>query len=422
MYKLYRLRNNLKLLSIPYKATRATCVLVLVKVGSKYEKKELNGISHFLEHMLFKGTKKRPTQKEVAEVLDKIGGSYNGFTSEEYTGYYAKVSKEHLETAIDWVSDIFLNSIIPEKEVEKERKVILEELNMYKDNPMAEVQRLWKKLLYGDQPAGWDVIGTKESLHRIQRKNLINFMKKNYLAQNTLICVAGNFHEEKARKLITKYFLNIQTGKVPKKAKVVEKQKSPKVLLQQRDTQQTHLCIGTRAFSLFDKRRYALSLLAHILGGMMSSRLFVEIREKRGLGYYLSTNYEADPDTGYLATSLGVDNQRAKEAIKIVMKEYKKIREKGITSEELKKAKEYQKGKLALSLESSDAQAFFYGAQYILQNKIHSLEEIYKKIDKVRESDILKVAREIFIPKKLNLVVVGPHKNQKSFQTILNRF
>ena len=291
---------------------------------------------------------------------------------------------------------------------------------MYKDNPMAEVQRLWRKVLYGDQPAGWDVIGTKESLQKIQRKNLINFMKRNYLAQNTLICVAGNFQEEKVRKLITKYFLNIQKGQAPKKAKVVEKQKSPKVLLQQRDTQQTHLCIGTRAFSLFDKRRYALSLLAYILGGMMSSRLFVEIREKRGLGYYLSTNYEADPDAGYLATSLGVDNQRVKEAIKIVVEEYKKIREKGITSEELKKAKEYQKGKLALSLESSDAQAFFYGVQYILQSKIYSLEEIYKKIDKVRESDILKVAREIFIPEKLNLVVVGPHKNKASFQTVLN--
>ncbi len=421
MYKLYRLRNDLKLLSIPYKATRAICVLILVKVGSKYEKKELNGISHFLEHMLFKGTKKRPTQKEVAEVLDKIGGSYNGFTSEEYTGYYAKVSKEHLETAIEWVSDIFLNSIIPEKEVEKERKVILEELNMYKDNPMAEVQRLWKKLLYGDQPAGWDIIGTKESLQKIQRKNLINFMKRSYLAQNTLICVAGNFQEKKVKKLITKYFSNIQKGKVPKKTKVVEKQKSPKVLLQQRDTQQTHLCIGTRAFSLFDKRRYALSLLAHILGGMMSSRLFVEIREKRGLGYYLSTHYEADPDTGYLATSLGVDNQRVKEAIKIVVEEYKKIREKGVTSEELKKAKDHQKGKLALSLESSDAQAFFYGVQYILQNKIYSLEEIYKKIDKVRESDILKVAREIFIPQKLNLVVVGPHKDKATFQKVLNR-
>ena len=338
----------------------------------------------------------------------------------EYTGYYAKVSKEHLETAIDWVSDIFLNSIIPEKEVEKERKVILEELNMYKDNPMAEVQRLWKKLLYGDQPAGWDIIGTKKTLQKIRRENLINFMKKNYLAQNTLICVAGNFQEEKAKKLITKYFLNIQTGKAPKKAQVVEKQKSPKVLLQQRDTQQTHLCIGVRAFSLFDKRRYPLSLLAHILGGMMSSRLFVEIREKRGLGYYLATNYEADPDTGYLATSLGVDNQRVKEAIKIVIEEYKKIREGGITSEELKKAKDYQKGKLALSLESSDAQAFFYGVQYILQNKIYSLEEIYKKIDKVRESDILKVAREIFVPQKLNLVAVGPHKNKKLFQTILN--
>ncbi|MCD5396554.1 MAG: insulinase family protein [Candidatus Pacebacteria bacterium] len=422
MYKLYRFRNGLKLLSVPYKATQAICVLVLVKVGSKYEKKEINGISHFLEHMLFKGTKKRPSQKEVAEVLDKIGGNYNGFTSEEYTGYYAKVSREHLETAIDWVADIFLNSLIPEKEVDKERNVILEELNMYKDNPMAEVHRLWKKLLYGDQPAGWDIIGTKESLRKIKREGLLNFMRKNYLAKNTLICLAGNFQEGKIKELITKYFSKIQNGKPPKKAKVIEKQKSPQLLLQKRDTQQTHLCIGVRSFSLLDKRKYPLSLLASILGGMMSSRLFLEIREKRGLGYYLSTNYEADPDTGYLSTLLGVDNQRVEEATRIVLKEYKKVREKGVSKEELEKAKEYQKGRMALSLESSDAQAFFYGVQYVLQNKINTIKEIYKKIDKVEKSDILKVAREIFVPEKLNLVILGPHKNKNKFLKILKNF
>lgn len=352
-------------------------------------------------------------------MLDKIGGSYNGFTSEEYTGYYAKVSKEHLRTAIEWVSEIFCNPLISEEEVEKERMVILEELNMYKDNPAAEVQRLWRKLLYGDQPAGWDVIGTERSLKRIKRNHLIKFMKNNYLAQNTLICVAGNFQEDRTKKLIKQAFSGIQSGKPPKKPKVREKQTKPKVLLKKRDTQQTHLAIGVRAFSLLDKRRYALSLLAQVLGGMMSSRLFVEIREKRGLGYYLSTNYEADPDTGYLITSLGVDNQRVKEAIKVILEEYKKVRNEGINLEELKKAKDCQKGRLALSLESSDAQAFFYGLQYILQNKINTLSEIYNEIDKVQKSDILKVAREIFVPEKLNLVVVGPHKDIKKFQNLL---
>jgi predicted Zn-dependent peptidase len=422
MYKLFTFKNGLRFLAVPYKASQTVCVLVLVKVGSKYEKKEINGISHFLEHMLFKGTKRRPSQKEVAEVLDKIGGAFNGFTSEEYTGYYAKVSKDHLETALDWVSDIFLNSIIPEKEVSKERKVIIEEINMYNDNPMADVGRLWKKLLYGNQPAGWDITGTKSTVRNIKRFDLLKFMKKNYSTQNTLICIAGNFQENQAKEFVLKYFAKAKRGKILQKAKVIEIQTAPKVLLKSKDTQQTHLCLGVRAFSLLDPRRYSLSILAEVLGGMMSSRLFLEVRDKRGLAYYLSTAFEADPDTGYLVTRAGVDNARVKEAIEIILKEYKKIKMEGISEEELAKAKEYQKGRMALALESSDSQAFFYGAQYVLKGEIETPEEIYKKIDKIQKSDILNVAREIFLPRKLNLALIGPHKDKRVFQKLLNKF
>lgn len=420
-YQVFRSVKGVKLLLIPYTATETVCVLVLVKVGSKYEKKELNGIAHFLEHMLFKGTKKRPSPKEIAEVLERVGGVFNGFTSEEYTGYFAKVPKQHLEKAVEWVADIFLNSLIPEKEVIKERKVIIEEINMYNDDPMADVQRLWKKLLYGDQPAGWDIAGTKATVKRIKREDLLKFLQKNYLAQNTLVCIAGNFNSSKTKSLIKKYFQKIKKGKPPKRAKVKEQQKEPQLLLKFKETQQTHLCLGVRAFSMFHPKVYALRLLAGILGGMMSSRLFLEVREKRGLAYYISTNVNTDLDTGYLVTRAGVDNDKTEEAIQVILEEYKKIK-RNITQEEIDKAKEYGKGILALSLESSDALATFFGTQLLLKNKIETLEEIYKKIDKVTKDDILKVANQIFVPSKLNLAMIGPHKQRNKFIKLLNQF
>jgi predicted Zn-dependent peptidase len=416
------LKNKLKLLLVPYAATQAVTVLVLVKIGSKYEKKEINGISHFLEHMLFKGTKKRPTQIEVAETLEKVGGVFNAFTGEEYTGYYAKVASVHFELAMDWVSDIYLNSIIPKEEIKKERKVIIEEINMYNDNPMADVQRLWKKLLYGDQPAGWDIAGRKSSIKKIQRNDLLSFLRKNYVSNNTLICIAGNFDQNYVKKLVQKYFYSFKPGKPFSKPPVAEIQKSPAALVKTKNTEQTHLCLGVRAYNIFHPKRYALSLLAEILGGMMSSRLFTEVREKRGLAYYISTSIENDPDTGYLVSRVGVDNKKALEAIRVILKEYKKVAKTGVSEEELIKAKECTKGRMALSLESSDALAFFYGGQEILKNETKTPEQVFKEVDKVKKSDILKVARDIFRPNKLNLALIGPFRDKKKFQRLLNTF
>ena len=422
MYRIISFKNGLKALLIPYKTTATVSVLVLVKVGSKYEKKEISGISHFLEHMLFKGTKKRPTPIEVAETLEKVGGVFNAFTGEEYTGYFAKVASEHLELAIDWVSDIYLNSLIPQKEVEKERNVIIEEINMYNDNPAADVQRLWKKVLYGNQPAGWDIAGTKTTVRRISQRDLLNYFKKNYLASNTLISLAGNFQEAAVRKILNKYFKNIRKGTPLKKPAVKESQSRPAMIVKSKETEQTHLCLGFRAYNIFHRKRYAVSLLSEILGGMMSSRMFVEIREKRGLAYYVHSSYEANPDTGYLVTAAGVDNQKAREAIEVILQEYKKIREKGVSEEELEKAKQHLKGRLALSLETSDALASFYGTQYILTGKVRETKEIFQKIDKIKKSDILKVAQDLFVPAKLNLALIGPHSNRKDFQKLLNKF
>jgi predicted Zn-dependent peptidase len=421
MHKKTTLKNGLRIITVPQKGTQAVTVLVLVGTGSKYEKKEISGISHFLEHMYFKGTKKRPSALAVSETLDKIGGIYNAFTSEEFTGYFAKVSAEKTDLALDWVSDIFLNSLLPRKEVEKERGVIIEELNMYFDTPMIYIGELWKALLYGDQPAGWDIAGSRESVAKISQKQLLDYMNSQYVASNTIVCAAGKISASQMVSKIKDCFSGIKTANPVPKSLVVEKQKKPEVLLFQKKTDQTHLALGVRTFNLFHPQRYALELLAVILGGMMSSRLFSEVREKLGAAYYIKTNVDLNPDTGYLVTQAGVDNRRVDLAIATVLKEYKKISRKKILRDELKKAKDCIKGKMVLLLEASDARASFYAGQELLEGKILSPQEIFKKIDKVTPNDILKVAGEVFQPKKLNLALIGPFKEKEKFKKLLNK-
>jgi len=419
MFKKTTLSNGLRIITVPQKGTQAVTVLVLVGTGSKYEKKEINGISHFIEHLFFKGTKKRPSPLAVVEPLDKIGGIYNAFTSEDYTGYFTKVAASYFDLALDWVSDIYLNSLLPEKEIKKERRVIIEEINMHCDHPMSYVGILWSKLLYGDQPAGWDVAGTKESVMKISRQNLISYMKNQYVAQNTIICAAGKINSSVTINKVKKYFSKINTTKPLKKSKVVERQTIPECLLHPRKTDQTHLCLGVRGYNLFHPQRFAQELLGIILGGMMSSRLFMEVRGKLGIAYYITTSVDSDPDTGYLVTQAGVDNEKIEKAISVILKEYKKVTQRKVPKDELKKAKDCIKGKTTLLLESSDAQASFYAGQELLEKKILTPEEIFAKIDKVAAEDILKVAKDIFQPKRLNLALIGPFKDKAKFQKLL---
>ena len=419
MFKKITLKNGLRIITVPQKNTKAATVLILVGTGSKYETKETKGISHFLEHLYFKGTKKRPSALLVAEVLDKLGGIYNAFTSEEYTGYYAKVAVSHFETALDWASDIYLNSLLPKKEVEKEKGVIIEEINMYLDTPMLYIGELWKTLLYGDQPAGWDVAGTKETVSKITREQILEYMKSQYVALNTIVCIAGNISSSQAINQTKNCFSKISQTQPKLKPQVIEKQEKPKILLFPKKTDQTHLALGVRAFNLFHPQKFTLDILGTILGGMMSSRLFVEIREKLGLAYYVKTEVECDPDTGYLTTRAGIDNQRIDKAILTILKEYRKISQKKISLTELKKTKENFKGKFTLYLESSDAKASFYAGQELLEKIILTPEQIFKKIDKITANDILKVAREIFQPQKLNLALIGPFEKKERFQKLL---
>ncbi len=419
MYKKTVLKNGLKIITVPLKNTQSVTVLVLVGAGSKYETKENNGISHFLEHMLFKGTKKRPTTLKISETLDKVGGIYNAFTGEEYTGYWAKVGFTQLDLALDWISDIFINSKIEGKEIEKEKRVIVEEINMCLDNPQHYIQYLWTELLYGDQPAGWKLFGEKEVITKFKRNDFVDYFNNQYVAGNTVICVAGNLETETVEKKVKKYFKSIKTGAPKSKLKVIEEQTSPQSLVYFKKTDQTHILLGARGYDVFHPKKYAQTLLSIILGGSMSSRLFISVREKQGLAYYIHTFSDTQTDTGCVVTQAGICNNKVEQAIKAILKEYKTISNKKVSKEDLQKAKDYLKGKMSLLLEPSDAQASFYAEQELFTEKIMTLKEKFAKIDKVTVSDIQKTAQDIFRPGKLNLALVGPFKNKKQFNKYL---
>ena len=419
MPKKTTLKSGLRILTIPQRGTKTVTVLVLVGTGSKYETKDKSGISHFLEHMFFKGTIKRPAPLLVAEALDQVGGQYNAFTGEDYTGYYAKVDSSHFDLALEWVADIFLHSTLSAKEIEKEKGVVMEELHMYRDNPARHVDNLWMRLLYGDQPAGWDIVGRPESIGGFSRSDLQEYVKRQYTASNTVVCVAGNIKQKQAVEKARQAFAHIGTTASAPKVSVKEAQQSPGFLVEWRKTNQTNIALGVRAYNLSDPRRFAQLLAAVTLGGMMSSRLFVEVREKLGLAYDISTASENNPDTGYFVTTAGVKNGSAEQAIQAILKEYKKLKTIRISKTELTKAKEYEKGKLALELESSNAKASFYGAQELLEGFMLTPEQLYDKINQVTPEDIKAVAQDLFVPEKLNLVGLGPYRQEAIFLPLL---
>ena len=419
MLKKTVLKNGLRLVTFPMENTKAVTILLLVGTGSKYETKRVNGISHLLEHMVFKGTKKRSNTTVIARELDRVGGAYNAFTDKEITGFWIKVQSEHLDLALDVLSDMIFNSLFEEHKLEKEKKVIIEEINMIKDVPQNQVFNLWEELLYGDQPAGWMISGEKETVNNISRKDILNYLRNQYVAENVVVALAGNFSEKEIIPKIKKFFGKFKKNKPLPKKPVREIQKFPNLLLEFKETDQTHLCLGVRTFNLFSPRRHSLEVLATVLGGIMSSRLFIKVRENKGLAYYIRTINQFYIDSGYLVTSAGIDNKRILEAIEIILKEYKNLKEKKITKLELETAKAHLKGNLWLGLETSDSWASYFGAQEIFKEKILTPEEKCRQIDKISQGDILKIAQDIFQPEKLNLALIGPFKEKEKFQKIL---
>ncbi|NTW26988.1 MAG: insulinase family protein [Candidatus Moranbacteria bacterium] len=419
IYKKTTLKNGLRILTIPVKGTQTATVMLMVGVGSRYESEKQAGLSHFIEHMLFKGTVKRPTAQSISEELDAIGGEFNAFTAKDKTAYYAKVDSKHIEKALDVVSDIFLNSKLEQAEINRERGPILQELSMYEDEPRRSVGDEFEKMLYVDQPIGRGIVGYKKTISEFKRKDFVAYMKKHYNANETVVCVAGKFKEDEILSQIKSYFLAFPTGAKAQMKKVVEKQAIPAVHLKFKKTDQTHFILGNRAYHQDHKDRYVLALLSIILGGNMSSRLFIEIRERRGLAYFVHTSVDTYQDCGYIATQAGVEHNKIEQAITAVLAEYKKVTTEKVGEKELQKAKDYVKGRAVMGLEASDDVAMFFIDQEMHKEKIMTPKEVFAKIDAVTVDDILRVGKDVFQNSKLNLAIVGPHKNNKKLQALL---
>jgi predicted Zn-dependent peptidase len=419
MYQKSKLKNGIRIITIPLKSTKTITVLVMIGTGSKNENKKNRGISHFLEHMFFKGTRKRPTTLDISKELDKVGGSYNAFTGKEYTGLWAKVGSKHCDLALDVISDMLLNSRFSDQEIEKEKGTIIEEINMYLDNPIMRTPSLFENLLYSNQPLGYDELGSKKTVTSVKRDDFINYYRKYYKGNNIVMAITGNFNKKEINKKLSKYFGSIKKGQEKKQTTTYDQQQKPEVLLEYKKTDQTHLCLGVRGYNANHKDKYVLSVLSTILGGNMSSRLFISVREKEGLAYYIHTLSEQYQDVGYFTTQAGVSNGKCKKAIKIILNEYRKIKEEKISNEEIRRAKDYLQGKTMISLESSDALASFAAVQEISTGKILTAKEKFAKINAVTANDLQRVANDIFIDSKLNLALIGPFRNKEMFKQIL---
>lgn len=435
MYSLKKLSNNLELITAPMSGTKTVTALILFGTGSRYETKENNGISHFLEHLLFKGTKKRPNTLTIAGELDGIGGEYNAFTGKEITGFWIKVEASQLKLALEILSDMILNSLMSSKEIEREKGVIIEEANMYFDNPLIHIDDLFEQCLYGDTPIGWSTIGSKKNIAGFKRDEFVNYFRSQYLASNTVICLSGKIPDDSV-VLIKNFFQKMNKGQAKNCEVVVVKQKQPMIKLFFKKTDQAHLSLGVPAYPSGHPLEIALKILAIILGGTMSSRLFIELRERRGLAYYVRTQSEFFIDSGYLTTCAGVPLIKIKEAIRIILDEYQKLTIKLVAEDELKRVKQCIIGRTALQFEASDNIANWYAQQAItlkqqkvarfplikgIEHKILSPDDYYNKIEKVTAEEIMKVAREIFINIKLNLAIIGPFKNKERFENLFKK-
>jgi len=409
-----QLKNGLRIITIPIESTQTVTVMVLVEAGSKYENKKNNGISHFLEHMCFKGTKKR-TVFQITEELDGLGAESNAFTSEEFTGYYAKAHYKHASKLIDIVSDIYLHSTLPAGEINKERGVIIEEINMYEDMPQRTVGEVFDRLLYGDQPAGMTVLGPRENIQKMSQAVFLRYRKEHYVAAGTAVVVAGNITPTIIRE-IQKAFAPISTTVKKGKKKTKDIQVSPQVALKYKKTDQAHLIIGCRSFDRYDKRMPALRVLATILGQGMSSRLFKIMRDERGMCYYVRAAAAGYTDTGVFAISVGVNKDRLEEAVEVILVEMKKVRDHGVLVQELDKAKEFIVGNQALGLESSSDYAEWFGFQELYHEKLRDLTAVATEVKKVTPQDVQDVARTVFYDARLNLALIGPFRNEKALQ------
>ncbi|MBU4482182.1 insulinase family protein, partial [Candidatus Parcubacteria bacterium] len=413
--------NKLQVILTPQKETKAVTVLVLIGVGSRYETKNIAGISHFIEHMMFKGTEKRPNTLILSQELDKVGAEFNAYTSKDHTGYWIKVNAEYLDLALDMLSDMIFNSKLESEEIEREKGTIIEEINMYEDAPMKYSDILLEEIIFKNNVLAKCEGGTKKSVCATTRKKMLDYKNKHYFLKNMVISVAGNFKENKIKKLIIKYFGENNNKNILKTnfTKFQSKQTKSQIKIKYKKTEQVHLAFGFLGPSYIDKDFITTNILSVILGGSMSSRLFINIRERHGLCYYISSGLSTYQDTGNLMIRAGLDKNRIKKAIELILNELRKIKNKGITKEELNKAKEYIKGKMILNLEDSSSVAEWYGGQQLLIGKTKTPEQKIQEIMKVTKKDVDRVAKKMFQTKNINLALIGPFKDKNKFLKLL---
>jgi predicted Zn-dependent peptidase len=406
------MKNGLQILLVPVVHAKTITLLVLVPTGSRNETRDTNGLSHFIEHMLFKGTERRPEAALISCDLDALGADCNAFTSKEYTGYYVRAAADKLEIVADVLSDMLLNSRFDAAEIEKEKGAIIEEFNSYEDDPGDKIGDIFEECLYGDTPAGWDTLGTKNNVRGFKREDLIRYFRRQYDSRKAVICLAGNLNMTAAKELVAKYFGNWPQSSFEERFPIEENQSKPAAKIVFKKTDQINLSVGVRTFASGHRDELAVKLLAIVLGDSTSSRLYLELRERRGLAYDVSAYAENCVDAGYLSAQAGIPTDKLSEATEIILKEFQSLTTELVPENELRRVKDMLAGRLVLDLETSDDLAMWYGTQAIKGKIILTPEAWLEKINTVTAADLLRVAKIIFQDKNLNLAAIGPIKNK----------
>lgn len=416
------LQNGVRLHFIPYTGTQAATVLALVKVGSRYEYPEINGASHFIEHLMFKGTKRRPTTLHISRDLDAVGAEYNAFTGKDYTGYYVTIDASHVPLAIDILHDIIFHSTYQPREMSRERRVIIEEIKMYHENPMMHVEELLEQAMFEGSSLGWDIAGTPQTMRAMKRKDVIDFRDRHYVPENIVLAVAGNV-ERKILPLIHKTFGRVASKKHPTTYEpfvTVRNKKLPRCRVEHKPLEQAQLAFGFPSFGAADPRNPAVTLLATILGGTMSSRLFISVRERKGLCYFVRAENSSYDEVGVFTIRSGLDRERLRQAVKTILGEIDRIKRHDVTIRELREAKENYRGRLLLRLEESSNQADWYARQELVLGAAKSPEERMSEVDAVRGEDVKRVANEVLDYRRMSVAAIGPFKDEQAFLRMSN--
>jgi len=418
LYQKTTLDNGLRIITANMPHTRSVSICIFVGVGSRYETDSQAGVSHFIEHLFFKGTPKRPTSRQISETIEGVGGIFNGGTDKELTLYWCKVARSHFPLALDVLADILLHSKFDPVDIERERQVIIEEIHMSNDSPIQRVNMLVDEILWPNHPLGCDIAGSKESVTAITRDMMLDYRANHYTPNNTVITIAGDIQHQEMVTAVSQALANWSNHQTRSGYLAYKERQARRLLIEVRDTEQVHLCLALPGLSLFDPRRFTLNLLNVILGEGMSSRLFAEIRDKLGLAYNIHSYIEHFLDSGSITVYAGVEPKNLLVAIKAILEQLAQLKE-VIPDSELSKAKEFAKGHLLLRMEDSRSVAGWMGGQEILTGRILSVDQVISIIDAITADELNQLARELLVSSRLRLAVVGSTINNEPQEELL---